>query len=461
MNVDPTLPRSGRRESDQCRCRKGVDWKTASPNCLIQGFRSQGKKVDFNCKSTCCLICLLLEEHSDHHEVNTLFFTSFLHNSFHCCRAAAMKTQEESNKLAVKAISCSPRTTGTHFCSQMFFPQVGCVFLVCRHWYEVSVKTEEVYHGPWSACKTSQQGVTVSHTKKGNGGFNTDTKCKEPSRYNMIPYQTRSKGSPSSRGKSPTLSSIQSSSKSSQSASACFPRVRGPVAFVHADPTHIRSQSDSPLGQAFVHRQSPQGSLAGKRWQNKKWMCGLLGRCFSKCIHSESCVSHLYYIIYLYIWRDTVWWSDESTFPLNFKLNHFQSSCFTPKHHGGFLLIEFLACFAKQLCTIAQGLKSNIQRWLLSGHPTTVTNKFTKAWRNFSAPESVAKDSSQLSLPSSAAAARPQTLLQSRKMMNTTYSIEVGILSSDKNCVFCTDKVLQGIGNNMTFLCVKWLSFKK
>ncbi len=116
------------------------------------------------------------------------------------------------------------------------------------------------------------------------------------------------------------------------------------------------------------------------------------------------------------------------TFPLNFKLNHFQSSCLTPKHHGGFLFIEFPACFAKQLCTIALGSNSNIQRWLLSGHPTTVTNKFTKAWRNFSAPESVAKDSSQLSLPNNAAAARPRTLLQSWKMINTTYLIEVGIL---------------------------------
>ena len=29
-----------------------------------------------------------------------------------------------------------------------------------------------------------------------------------------------------------------------------------------------------------------------------------------------------------------------------------------------------------------QGSKSNIHRWLLSGHPTTVTNKFTKAWRS-------------------------------------------------------------------------------
>lgn len=267
----------------------------------------------------------------------------------------------------------------------------------------------------------------------------------------ILPYQIRSKEPSSSRGKSPTLSRIQASSKSSQSVSACFLRVRGPVAFVHADPTHIRSQSDSPLGQAFVHRQSPQGSLAWKKWQNEKWMFGLLGRCFSKCIHSE-------FWVYTYIINDEVM---KSKFLLNFKLNHFQSSCCTPKHHGGFLLIEFPACFAKQLCTIALGSKSNIQRWLLSGHPSTVTNKFTKAWRNFSAPDSVAKDSSQLSLPSNAAAARPKTLLQSRKVMNTTYSIEVSILSSDKNCVFCTEKVLQDIDNNMTFLCVKWPSFKK
>ena len=149
------------------------------------------------------------------------------------------------------------------------------------------------------------------------------------------------------------------------------------------------------------------------------------------------------------------------TFPLNFNLNHFQSSCLTPKHHGGFLFIEFPACFAEQLCTILLGSNSNIQRWLLSGHPTTVTNKFTKAWRNFSAPKSVAKDSSQLSLPNNAAAARPQTLLQWWKMMNTTYSIEVGIVSSDRNCLFCTANVLQDIDNKMIFLCVKWPSFKK